>query len=95
MTMQTDVKSAYTASNAALTTTRTRIKGVFFAVDTAGASPVIFYDNASAASGTVLLEVSAAVAGAHNVIIPGEGILALNGVFVDKGSSAAVTLIYG
>lgn len=93
--MQTDVKSVYTASSAALTTTRTRIKGVFYAVSTGGASPVIFYDNASAGSGTVILEVSAAVAGSHNVIIPGEGILATNGVYVDKGSATAVTLIYG
>jgi hypothetical protein len=34
-------------------------------------------------------------AGCHTVVIPGEGIRAVNGVYCDTGSSAAVTLFYG
>jgi len=34
-------------------------------------------------------------AGAHTVVIPGEGIRADNGVFCDTGDAAAVTIFYG
>ena len=37
----------------------------------------------------------ASVAGAHTVVIPGEGIRADNGVFCDTGSAASVTVFYG
>jgi hypothetical protein len=50
MGMQYDVKSAFATADAALVAYRVRIKGVFYAVTTAGAD-VILYDNASAASG--------------------------------------------
>lgn len=95
MTMQYDVKSAYTEIDAALVTSRTRIKGAFISVGTAGANPIIFYDNASAASGTVLLKLGVTAVGCHTVVIPGEGILAQNGIFCDVGSADAVTLYYG
>jgi hypothetical protein len=95
MTTQYDVKSAYTAVDAALVTSRTRLKGMYIVVGTAGANPVTVYDNASAGSGTVVLRAGASVAGAHTLVIPGEGILAMNGLYVDTGSADSVTLIYG
>jgi hypothetical protein len=95
MTMQYDVKAAYTTADAAMVTYRARIKGAYVAVSSAGTDPVTFYDNASAASGTVLLQVGANSNGCHTVVIPGEGILAVNGIFCDTGSAAAVTLFYG
>ena len=95
MAMQYDVKAAYTAVDAAMVTYPVRIKGAYVAVSSAGTDPVIFYDNASAASGTVLLKVGANANGCHTVVIPGEVIRALNGVFCDTGSAAAVTIFYG
>ena len=95
MTTQFDVKSAYTATDAAVVTYRTRLKGMYIAVSTAGSNPVTVYDNASAATGTVLFRAGASVSGAHTVVIPGEGILAVNGLFVDTGSADSVTVIYG
>jgi hypothetical protein len=95
MAMQYDVKAAYTTTDAAMVTYRARIKGAYVAVSSAGSNPVTFYDNASAASGTVLLQVGANATGCHTVVIPGEGILAENGIFCDTGSAAAVTLFYG
>jgi hypothetical protein len=95
MAMQYDVKAAYTTTDAAMVTYRARIKGAYVAVSSAGTDPVTFYDNASAASGTILLQVGANAAGCHTVVIPGEGILAENGIFCDTGSAAAVTLFYG
>lgn len=95
MAMQYDVKAAYTASNAAMVTYPVRIKGAFISVGTGGGTPVTFYDNASAGSGNVLLQIGVDAAGCHTVVIPGEGIRADNGVFCNKGSASAVTLFYG
>ena len=95
MAMQYDVKAAYTTTDAAMVTYPVRIKGAYIAVSSAGTDPVIFYDNASAATGTVLLKVGANANGCHTVVIPGEGIRADNGVYCDTGSAAAVTIFYG
>lgn len=95
MTMQYDVKSAYTESDAAMVAYPTRIKGAYVSVTTGGTDPVILYDNASAASGTVLLKLGVTAAGAHTVVIPGEGIRADKGVYCDTGSAATVTIFYG
>lgn len=95
MAMQYDVKAAYTASDAAMVAYPVRIKGAYISVTTGGNNPVTFYDNASAASGTVLLRLGVTAAGAHTVVIPGEGIRALNGVYCDTGDAAAVTIFYG
>lgn len=93
--MQYDVKSAYTESDAALVAYRTRIKALFFAVASAGTDPIIVYDNASAASGNVLLKVGTTGVGGNTILIPGEGILAQNGLYVDTGDADSVTVFYG
>ena len=94
MAMQTDVKAAYTEADAVLVTGRARVKGIVVNVATAGANPVILYDS-GAASGSVLLKVSAAIAGPISILVPGEGILAVTGIYCDTGSAAAVTVFYG
>ena len=94
MAMQYDVKAAFRTTDGALVPSRTRLKGVFFAVTSAGAD-IIIYDNASAASGDVLLTLPCDVAGQHNVYIPGEGILAENGIFLDINGASGVTVFYG
>lgn len=93
--MQTDVKSAYTESNAAVVAFRTRVKGLFVVVNSAGANPVVLYDNATTGAGEVLLKVGANAVGASTVLVPGQGIVAQNGIYVDKGSAAQVTVFYG
>lgn len=93
--MQFDVKSAYTAVDAALVPYRTRLKGLYIVVSTGGSNPVTIYDNASTGSGTVVFRAGATVAGAHTVVIPSDGILAMNGLYVDTGSADSVTIIYG
>jgi hypothetical protein len=75
---------------------RTRLKAVVFTVS--GGSPtdhVKFYDNASAASGTMLLELDTNHSGGLSVLIPGEGILFTNGIYCDIGDAASVTIFYG
>lgn len=95
MTMQYDVKAEYTDSSAALLTYPVRIKGAYIVVTTAGTDPVIFYDNPAAGSGEVLLTLGTTAAGAHTVVIPGEGIKATAGVYCDLGDAASVTVFYG
>jgi len=92
--MQYDVKSTFRTSDGAMVAYRVRLKGVFFAVTSAGAD-IIIYDNAAAASGNVLLTLPCDVAGQHNVYIPGEGILAENGIFLDINGASGVTVFYG
>jgi hypothetical protein len=96
MAMQYDVKSAHTNANAALYAGRTRLKGVLMTVS--GGSPtdhVKFYDNASAATGTVLVELDTSHASVVYVLIPGEGVLFQNGIYCDLGDATSVTVFYG
>jgi len=93
--MQYDVKAAYTAADADMVTYPVRNKGAYITVGTGGATTVAIYDNSSAASGTVLLRVGVTASGAHTIVIPGEGIKALNGVYCDTGNADAVTIFYG
>lgn len=95
MGMQYDVKAAYTESDAAMVAYPVRVKGAYVSVGTGGANPIIFYDNATTNSGNVLLKIGVTAAGAHTVVIPGEGIRAVNGVYCDTGSADSVTLFYG
>jgi len=96
MTMQTDVKSTHTNVNAALYAGRTRLKGVLLTVS--GGSPtdhVLFYDNATTATGTVRLELDTTHSNVVYVLIPGEGILFNNGIYCDIGDASSVTIFYG
>lgn len=94
MGMQTDVKAKYLEADGAIFAGRTRLKGLTVAVSSAGAALAV-YDNASAASGTKVIEVSTAATGVFNVLIPGEGILANNGLYLDINGAAGVTAYYG
>lgn len=94
MAMQTDVSAKYLTADGALSANRTRLRGLTVTVTTAGAA-LIVYDNASAASGTALLTLSTGTTGTYSVNIPGEGILALNGLFLDINGAAAVTAYFG
>lgn len=94
MAMQTDVKSTYRTDDGVIAAGRYRLKGLTVTVTSAGAALAV-YDNASAASGTILLNVSTASTGTFPVVIPGEGILAENGLYLDINGAAAVTAYYG
>lgn len=94
MAMQYDVKSAYRANDGALVAYRTRVKGILVNIATAGTAAIL-YDNASAASGDVLMTLSTAIAGSYYIRIPGEGVLAENGVYLDINGASAVTIFYG
>ena len=94
--MQTDVRSKHLNASGVLYVGRTRLKTVVFTVS--GGSPVdhvMFYDNASAASGVLKLELDTNHSGGLSVSIPGEGILFENGIYCDIGDASSVTVFYG
>ena len=95
MGMQYDIKSKFATADTAMVAYRSRIKGVFYSVATAGNSDVVFYDNAAAATGTAALTLPTDVAGQFNVYIPGEGLLCDNGIYLDINDADGVTLFYG
>ena len=97
MTMQYDVKSAYTGNSAAqLVSNRTRLKQAVI-VGNASAGSVIFYDTASnSATGNVLWQQKTSTGvQPFQVLVPGEGILAQNGIYVSTVNVASVTVCYG
>ena len=89
-----DVLSAASETSAALVDRRCRLRGVVITTDSGSTGNVLFYDNASAASGTVLLTIHEKSQGMVDVIIPGDGILASNGVYVSLPSNVAATIFY-
>ena len=94
--MQTDVKSTNLTASGVVFAGRARLKAVLFTVS--GGTPtnhVKFYDNASAASGTVRVELDAAGGTSVYVLIPGEGVLFNNGIYCDIGDSHSMTAFYG
>ena len=89
-----DVLSAPSHTSTALVDRRARLRGVVVNTSSGGSGDVIFYDNASAASGTVLLEVDEKAQGMTDIIIPGDGILAKNGVYVSLPANVTATVFY-
>jgi hypothetical protein len=94
--MQTDVKAAHTTNGGVIYAGRTRVKAIIcLGASTAG--DIVLYDNASAASGNELIRF-AVPGNANNVVeinLPGEGILAQNGVYASVPTGYSATVIYG
>lgn len=99
--MQTDVKAGHLNNSGVIAAFRTRIKGFICTPSTTLNTEVVIYDNASAASGTVLCRFDSGIGTATanatwSALIPGEGILAQNGVYVDLGTNGVtLTVFYG
>jgi hypothetical protein len=93
--MQTDVKAAHIDASGVIYAGPTRVKG--FSISPGGvAGEIEFYDNASAASGTIRLTLNISVNQAlDSLAIPGEGIKFNNGVYVSMPASAHLTVYYG
>lgn len=93
--MQYDVKSTAIAAaqtDAAVFAGPTRIKGMVVSVPTAGGTLTL--KNGSGGS-TAFSFVAPAVAGAVNILIPGEGINCPNGIYATTAANMTVTVFYG
>jgi hypothetical protein len=93
--MQTDVLSGHLNADGVIAAYPVRVKG--YQIKPGGtAGQIDFYDNVSAASGTIRLSLDITTNTAViSTIIPGEGIRFNNGVFVDLPTDAAITVFYG
>lgn len=95
MGMQTDVKSTAIAAaqtNAAVFAGPARIKGILISVPTAGGTMTL----QDGSGGTVKFTfVAPAVAGAVNVLLPGEGIRCDSGIYATTPANMTVTVFYG
>jgi len=73
---------------------KARLIGIHF-VNTVGAGIAAdIYDNASAASGTVVLSIPALAAGSDSLTFGNDGIRADNGLYLDINGLAGVIAIY-
>ena len=94
--MQTDVRSAHTTGSAVIYAGRTRVKSIIcLGASTAG--DIVLYDNATTNAGTELIRI-AVPGNANNVVdivLPGEGILAQNGIYAAVPTGYSVTVCYG
>jgi len=95
MGMQTDVKSTAIAAaqtNSAVFAGPARIKGILISVPTAGGTMTL----QDGSGGTVKFTfVAPAVAGAVNVLLPGEGIRCDSGIYATTPANMTVTVFYG
>ena len=95
MTMQYDVKSAYSGTfPAQLITGRTRLKSIVF-IGNGTAGTFTLYDGTDT-SGPILYQFKYSTAvQPFQVLIPGEGILVTNGVYVVGTTLSAMSITYG
>jgi len=96
--MQTDVRSVHTTGNGQVLSRRTRVRGfIILGSGAAGGDIVLYNTTTGTATGTELLRF-ALPNNSNNVVtftMPGEGILASEGVYIAVPSGASITLIYG
>ena len=95
MTMQYDVKSAYAGSfPAQLFTGRTRLKSIVF-IGTGTGGTFTLYDGTDT-TGPILYQFKFSTAvQPFQVLIPGEGILCYNGIYVVGATLIAISITYG
>jgi hypothetical protein len=99
MTMQYDVKNSYIGSTGAtisgqLVAGRARLKQIVFAGNgTAGT--LILYDGTDTTGNIIWQSKTTAGAQPFQVIIPGEGILAYNGIYASGTNVLSISICYG
>jgi hypothetical protein len=92
--MTSSISSGLKSADAAICTYKNRINAVTLITDGTNAASVVLYDNASAASGTVLAKVTAS--GAQNTVhvIFDNPVLAQSGVYADVTGTGAEYIVY-
>jgi hypothetical protein len=97
MGIQYDVKAVHTETSAQIISGRTRIKG-YQCLSGGTAGDVIFYDTISnSATGTVVLQFNVPnnTNNPFSTLIPGDGIVCINGAYVSAPANCKVTVFYG
>jgi hypothetical protein len=95
MTMQYDVKAAYAATfPAQLYTGRTRLKQFTF-LGNGTAGTIAFYDGTSTADPIIWQFKFSTAVQPFQVLLPGEGILVNNGIYVVGATLSAISVTFG
>ena len=91
--MQTDILSSYNTSSPAAIAQRTRMRGLVYLGS--GSSGAITYTDT--VTGAILFKISVSAGDTYtiNIIFPGEGILAPNGLTATFTGCTYVTTLYG
>ena len=96
MTMQYDVKATSANASAQLVTGRVRLKQFTFVGSGTAGSLTLYDTNANSATGSVLWQTKTSTGvQPFQVLIPGEGILAQNGIYAAVANLLSVTITYG
>ena len=95
MSMQYDVKAATTTVDATLVNYRVRVKGLLISPTPGSAGSVVLKDGGSGGSTLLAINVASGATSPFPVVVPGEGILFSNDVYVDVTTVASVTVFYG
>lgn len=92
--MQTDVKAgtAAAATSTTVTNYRSRVKALALTYTASGGAITITDGNGGV---TLLAFTPAAAAGSLYMLLPGEGILAQQGIYVTTGTGTTATVFYG
>ena len=93
MPMQTDVNSVHLNSTNLAVTGRCRVKG--YQIAPGGAGQITFYDNTTNSGPQPLILDTTANTAIIATLIPGEGILFVNGVYIVLPGTTAITVFYG
>jgi len=95
MTMQYDVKSAYAGSfPAQLYTGRTRLKSIVF-IGTGTGGTFTLYDGTDTTGNIIYQFKFSTAVQPFQVLLPGEGILCSNGIYVVGTTLSAISITYG
>ena len=87
-----EVTSVHIHASGSLADCRGRLKGFIANHKTGATGDIIIYDNVSAASGTVVIEVDETVAGPLAYEIPGDGIIFDDGLYASLPANTSLTV---
>jgi hypothetical protein len=87
-----EVIAKHLHASGVLANCRGRLKGFIVNHDSGTSGNIILYDNDSAASGDVVLEVDEKSTGAFGMEIPGDGIIFDNGLYVSLPLNTSITV---
>jgi hypothetical protein len=87
-----EVIAKHLHASGVLANCRGRLKGFIVNHDSGTSGNIILYDNDSAASGDVVMEVDEKGAGTFGMTVPGDGIIFDNGLYVSLPANTSITV---
>ena len=87
-----EVVSVHIHASGSIANCRGRLKGFVSNHKTGSSGDIIIYDNDSAASGAVVMEIDETVPGSISFEIPGDGIIFENGLYASLPANTSLTL---